>query len=119
MTKISKVGKPKRSYLETMLENKIAAAGLPAPVQQFHAVPKRRFSWDFAYAVPKILIEVQGSIWKPNTGHNSGKGLRRDYTKNNLAVKAGYHCLYFDKRMIQSGEAVAILREMLEDKSNG
>ena len=120
MTKISKVGKPKRSYLETMLENKIAAAGLPAPVQQFHAVPKRRFSWDFAYPDPehRILIEVQGSIWKPNTGHNSGKGLRRDYTKNNLAVKAGYHCLYFDKRMIQSGEAVAILREMLE-ASNG
>ena len=112
----TKVAKPKRSYLETMLANKIAAAGLPTPDEQFHAVPKRRFSWDFAYLDAKILIEVQGSIWKPNTGHNSGKGLRRDYTKNNLAVKAGYHCLYFDKRMITSGEAVAILRDMLNEE---
>lgn len=107
----------KQSYLEKLLLDLLRAAGLPAPVTQYQALaPKRKFAWDAAYPDARILIEVQGSTYRPVTGHTSGSGLHRDYEKNNLAVKAGWHCLYFDKRMLKSGEAVEIIREMLESE---
>lgn len=61
----------------------------------------------------QISIEVNGGTFTKGA-HSTGKGIARDYEKNNLAQLAGWRCLAFDGKAVRSGEAVEIVRKALE-----
>ena len=106
-----------KSDLELELLSHIRAVGLPEPVREYMAIPGRRFRFDFAYPDPKIklLIEVQGAIWKGGEGgHSSGVGIMRDHEKNNLAVINGWRVMYVNGNTIRTGEAVAQIETALK-----
>jgi very-short-patch-repair endonuclease len=68
--------------------------------QEYEAIPNRRYKYDFALIKENILIEVQGSQWVKG-GHNTGKGLERDYEKCNLAQIHGWRVLQYGTSFIR------------------
>lgn len=80
---------------------------------QVKAIAGRKFAFDFCFSDYRLLIEIQGSIWVKG-GHNTGSGLTRDYTKNNLATICGWDILYFTDRDIFNGSAIQQLEEYFE-----
>lgn len=73
------------------------------------------YRWDFALVDARVLIEVQGGIWmSERTGHTSGRGVRRDCEKANLAALHGWRTLFFTPDMVESGEALRTIREVVQ-----
>lgn len=103
------------SDLESTLAYQLNAVGIPFE-QQVKAIPGRKFAFDFAITGTSLLLEVNGGTWVANTGHTSGKGIRRDVTKQNLAVLNGYRLLSFTADMVNSGEALAVIEKAIEEE---
>ena len=104
-----------KSDLELELLSHIRAVGLPEPIREYKAIPGRKFRFDFCWEKHKLLVEVQGAIWKGGEGgHSSGVGIMRDHEKNNLAVINGYRVLYVNGNTIRSGEAVTQIEEAMK-----
>jgi len=101
------------STLEDDLLFQVRAVGLPEPVREYRAIEGRRFRWDFAYIEQRLLIEVSGGVYVPNTAHTSGKGISRDCEKANLATLQGYRQLTFTAAMIKDGTAIQMIQEAL------
>jgi hypothetical protein len=62
-------------------------------------IPKRLFRFDYVHLESKVVIELNGQIWRKG-GHNSGDGLLRDYEKLNLAQSLGYVTFQLSGEMI-------------------
>lgn len=90
------------SRLEEQFYWHVLALGLPQPERQYR-IPgsKRRFVYDFAWPDKRLLVEIQGGVWVPNTGHTSGRGITRDCEKANEATLCGYRLLVFTGNMIE------------------
>lgn len=104
------------SAIEDAFAFQLAAAGIEY-WREYKACPPRRFRWDFAIASRGngiILVEIQGGIWRAKGAHNTGKAIQRDCHKNNLAVSNGFRVLYFTPDMVESGEALATVEEVLK-----
>lgn len=88
--------------------------GLPAAVPEHRIIPGRKFAWDWAWPAPehRLTLEVQGSIWTKGA-HARGWGIQRDMTKNNLAVAAGWRCLYVTPQQLCSAETMTLLDQVL------
>lgn len=71
----------------------------------------RRWRWDFADPVNKVLLEVQGAIWIPNRGHTSGTGIMRDHDKTNTAQFHGWTVFQFNDKTIKSLSAIELVRD--------
>jgi len=100
------------SDLEHELLLQLRAVGLnPKRQYQFH--PQRKFRADFAWPEHRLIVEVMGSTWIPNTGHTSGRGIQRDYEKSNLAQLMGYTYLQFTRKDIEDGTALSTIEEVI------
>jgi len=80
--------------------------------REIRLIDGRRWRWDFLINFTDA-VEVQGDIWR-KSGHTTGKGITRDCEKANAATEAGYRLLFFTPKMIQSGEAIAIIERLLK-----
>ena len=76
---------------------------------RFHV--SRRYRFDF-FIAPNIGIEVEGGIWSSGR-HSRGAGMENDMRKYNLAATEGFFVLRYSTSMIQSGEAIAQIRDYL------
>lgn len=84
---------------------------LPAqPIREFPFALPRKFRFDFCWVEERIAVEIQGGTWAKGA-HSSGKGLQRDFEKNNLAVLLGWRVYYFDTNAVTSGEAINFMKE--------
>ena len=101
------------SELEAILANRIALAGLPAPVKQFRFCPTRRWRADFAYPQAMLLIEAQGGIWSGGR-HTRGSGVAAEAEKFSTAAALGYRVLPLTREMIEDGRAVTLIKQALE-----
>ena len=99
------------STLEEYFAYLLTEAKIPFEAQ-YKAIPPRRYSWDFLIPEAHLLIEIQGGTWT-HSGHTTHDGLHRDYTKNNLAVMAGWPVMYFDAEMVHGGEALTTVTEYI------
>jgi len=54
-------------------------------ISEYRFNPDRRYRFDFCHLESRVAIEINGGRWV-KSGHSSGKGLMRDYEKNNLAT---------------------------------
>lgn len=101
------------SELEMILANRISAAGLPHPEVQFRFCPTRKWRADFAYPLARLLIEVQGGIWSGGR-HARGSGVAAEAEKFSTAAALGYRVLPVTRDMVESGQAVELIRRALE-----
>lgn len=85
-------------------------------VNEFMPVPKRRFRADYAHINSKVLIEIQGAIWKGCKGrHSSGSGLMSSYEKLNLCILHGYVTFQLSGEMINE-EWLKIIAETIRGR---
>jgi len=81
---------------------------------EFKLIPKRKYRFDFVNQEAKVAIEINGQIWVMG-GHNSGKGLLRDYEKNNLAIAQGYVVFMLSSEMITE-EWIRLIGETIKKR---
>lgn len=103
--------------LEDELFWQIRAAGLTEPFRQYKLVPGRKLAWDFAWVFHKLVVEVNGGTYVPQTGHTSGKGIARDYEKANLAALAGWKQLTFTAKDVHDGIALEMIERVLNEQA--
>lgn len=101
-----------KSELEREMGWQIRVTGLPAPVEQFRAIPGRQFTWDYAWPDRKLLLEVQGGVWNGGK-HGRGSGILRDQEKLNLATIHGWRILQVSENHITDGRAMLWLKQAL------
>ena len=104
------------SALESQLAYMIRCVGLPEPKTQYRLpeLPERKFAWDFAWPVERLLVDVQGGTWVSNSGHTSGAGLERDCEKMVLATLAGYRVMFVTGMQVKDGRAVQWIERSLK-----
>ena len=74
-------------------------------VKEFKFHPKRKWLFDFAVPELMIAIEIEGAIFaKARLGHSSGKGIKQDMEKYNMAQLMGWKVLRYMPE--QTGECV-------------
>ena len=101
------------SDLEMMLLTRLEHAGLPLGETQYPAVVGRQFKFDRAWPAPHMVaVEVQGGLWVAGA-HSRGSGVERDCLKLSMAAAVGWRVLPISKAMIESGEAIALIRQAL------
>jgi hypothetical protein len=77
-----------QTELEALAADALERAGILFDSEfKFH--PTRRWRADFL-VYPDVLIEIDGGLNKPNSGHRSYKGVHSDIEKQNEAVAMGY-----------------------------
>ena len=103
-----------KSDVEDEFVFQIRALGLPTPRREAKIIEGRKFRFDFVWDAQKLAVEIQGSTWRPNTGHTSGSGIARDYEKHNLAVLAGWRTLFFTTDAVRSGAALTVLEKAMK-----
>lgn len=104
-----------KSALEELLYMSLTAAGLHHGCVREHLyVPGRRYRADLAWPERRLLVEVQGGIWSPKSGHSGGAGITKDIERGNAATLAGWRVLRFAPAHIRNGEAVRVVRQALE-----
>lgn len=69
--------------------------------REIKAIPGRRFRFDFGHLESKVLIEINGGTFVKSK-HSSGKGINRNYEKNNLATLLGFRVFMLSSSMINS-----------------
>ena len=86
-----------KSYDEKRVTAFFKAHGIPAPVFEHRLYKpgmRQPSRFDLAWLDKKVYLEVQGGIWKPKQGHNTGKGIRQDWLKYNYATTQGWRPLF-------------------------
>ena len=81
------------SKLEDELEYQLDLAKIKGFVREHKFHPTRRWRLDFARVDRKIGVEVEGGIWLPRSGHNTGVGITRDVEKGNALTLLGWRTL--------------------------
>lgn len=81
---------------------------------EFYFTTERNYRIDYAIPSHRVAIEVQGGIWaKGNSGHSSGKGIRRDMDKANLLAQNGWKLLQVEPWQIKDYSAVELIRKLV------
>jgi hypothetical protein len=109
---LSGFGPGVESELEMVLANRLQHAGLPMGVTQHRFVPGRQFRWDRCWPDRLVAVECQGAVWA-NGAHSRGSGVQRDCLKFSLGAALGWRVLPITREMIESGEAVELIRQAL------
>lgn len=108
--------KPKRqpkSRAEEVLAHQLTQAGVRGVQREYRAVPGRRWRWDFAIPSHRLLVEVQGAVWKFGA-HTSGVGVTRDCEKLSNAVALGWSQLSVTTSHVLKGEAISWITQAIQ-----
>lgn len=84
----------------------------------FAAEIGRKFRADFAWPEQKILVEIEGGNWNQGR-HSRGSGFEEDCVKYNIAALLGYRMFRFTTGLVQSGYAIATIKNALHGKVTG
>jgi len=94
----------------------IKVAGLPKPMGQFKFAQSigRRWSVDFAWPTQKIVVEIEGGIWRRGGGaHTHPMNVLRDIEKYNALALMGYRLFRFSDRELKDGSAIEMMKKVL------
>jgi len=70
-------------------------------VNEFAGINGRKFRFDCANPTLKIAIEIEGGIWLPKGGHNTGISMEKDMEKYNLATVEGWKVLRYSPQTLR------------------
>ena len=77
---------------------------------RFH--DERKWRFDFAFPDNMLAVEIEGGTWSGGR-HTRGQGFQDDCVKYNTAVKIGWRVLRYTTNMIENGEAIDDIIEIL------
>jgi hypothetical protein len=101
------------SELEMKLYTRIQHAGLPLGTGQHRFVTGRQYRFDRCWTEQKVAAEVQGGIWSGGR-HARGSGIAAECVKLSIAAALGWRVLPLTDDMIESGQAIELIRQALE-----
>jgi very-short-patch-repair endonuclease len=81
-------------------------------VREYEFAPPRRYRADFYIMSLRLLIEVEGGNWSGGR-HTRPGGYETDCAKYNLAAKLGYRLVRYTTRMVERGDAINDILEMM------
>lgn len=91
-----------------------SGVGFPPFERDYRYVPGRKYEADMAFLEQRLLVEVQGGIWRRGGGaHSGGKAIERDIEKHQLAVIYRWHMLPVTTDQVTDGTALTIINEAL------
>lgn len=102
--------------IEDIMLEQIDVFGLPPPTREFQFLPTRKFSADFAWEQYRFILEVDGGVFKPKSGHTSGVGYTRDRERDALAMCEGWSVLRVTSEQVRSGAAILWLKQILSNR---
>jgi very-short-patch-repair endonuclease len=102
------------SPIEDQMADSMLLFNIPPPVRQYQFLDDRQFTADFAWPELKFILEIDGGIWKPKSGHTSGTGYTRDRERDALAMTHGWAVLRVTTEQVKSGEAIVWLKQALD-----
>ena len=110
-------GKPRRakslgSGLELEFDLALRSEGLFGFVREHRFHPDRRWRFDFAWEGLKVAVEIEGGVWSGGR-HTRGSGFEADCEKYNEAARLGWAVYRFTGKMIKSGYAINLMREVM------
>ncbi len=88
------------------------AAGLPLPQPEVMLTSLRRFRWDWAWPEHRLVLEVNGGIYRRG-GHSTGTGILRDQTKLNCATLLGWRTIQVTPATLTHPRTLEMLRFLL------
>jgi very-short-patch-repair endonuclease len=77
----------------------------------FH--PTRKWRFDFAFPTLKLAVEIEGVRRGLGGRHQQTEGMAKDMEKYNAAVKMGWMVLRYTSRMVERGDAINDVLELL------
>lgn len=101
-----------RVALEDALAQQLRAAGID--YWREFTLPGRAFRWDFAFPARRLLVEVQGGIWRSKGAHNTGDAITRDCEKAAFAAARGWRTFGVTGGQIRSGQALQWIEAALD-----
>ena len=101
------------SDLEDKLEFQLKSAKITGFTREYKFHSNRRWRFDFAWVDLNIGVDVEGGIWLPRSGHNTGVGISRDVEKGNALTLLGWKLIRVTGKMIKSGEALNIIEKLV------
>lgn len=102
-------------YEETFALHARAAGIDSGMVREYVFHPTRKWRADFAWPELRLLVEIDGGIWMPKSGHSGGRAAIRDRERDNAAVLLGLRVLRFTGAMVQSGEAIQMVERIMKN----
>jgi len=103
---------PKQSELEEDVEAILIANGIRHE-REFRFHPTRRWRADFRVGTD-ILLEVEGGLYHPQSGHRSVSGILRDIEKYNEMTALRYRLLRISEKDLKGKNRwLELLLEML------
>lgn len=105
----------RREILEKRFQviwNDLGGKPLEAQVK-FH--PERKWRFDFADRVTMVAFEIQGGIYRAQSGHRSFEGVQRDYEKLNAATIWGWKVIQVTSPMMDD---LAYMQELVDFVDN-
>lgn len=100
---------------EDLLLSQIRGSGLPEPILEYRFARPRRWRADFAFIQQMLLVEVEGGTFIRGR-HTRGRGFEQDCEKYNAATLMGYRVFRFTTGMVERGEALLLLEQVLKGK---
>lgn len=103
-----------KSDIEKLLAMHLTAAGIHGWIQQYRFHPIRRWTLDFAFPALKLGVECDGGIWMPKGAHSRPTNITRDIEKHNALILMGWRCPRVTRKMIEGGDALSMIEDLLE-----
>lgn len=95
-----------------LLATHLRLSGITGWVREHRFHPKRRWRIDIAFPALRLAMEVEGAIWVEGR-HTRGSGFTADIEKYNALTLAGWRLIRVTPAMVVTGEALALLEQVL------
>ena len=82
------------------------------PKREYKFYALRNWKADFCFVAEQIIVEVEGGIWN-NGRHTRGAAFEKDCEKYNRAAMLGFRVLRYSTEMIERGDAIKDVLEMI------
>jgi len=108
--------KRKQKRFEEEFAFQCRAFKLPPPIEQYYFAKSlgRRFTADFAWPQYRLLVEVQGGIFRPGGGaHSHPLNVERDIEKAQYIALLGLMLLPITPKNLKSGLAIELTQRIL------
>jgi Protein of unknown function (DUF559) len=117
--KVSRQPKTDKNAPNAYSERFLAAcriAGLPEPVPEYpFAAPDRKYRADFAFVEQKVIVEVEGGVWRKGGGaHSHPLNILRDMERTNEATVRGWRLLRFVPEKLYTTETLNTIKLAIE-----
>jgi very-short-patch-repair endonuclease len=120
-----KLKRSRNERFERELAFQIRAHKMPQPAEQYRWATElenengrpRQFRADFAWPQFRLLIEVQGGVWRPGGGaHSHPSNIERDIDKQQCAVLLSWFVLPVTTDEVKNGKAIAMIERVLASR---